>query len=62
MLDVIKGRVEHSQVPTSISKHEAAISKYETVASKGQKIFPVSLYIVKALFIRYGGKIIFICL
>lgn len=44
VLDQDRGRVQSCQVPTSITKYEAAISKYETTALRGQKIFSVSIF------------------
>ncbi len=42
VLDEAKGRSESMLVPTSISKSEASLSKYETTALRQKKTFAVS--------------------
>ena len=41
MLDEYRGRSENLQVPTTISKHDASVSKYESSALLGQRTFAV---------------------
>ena len=42
VLDEVRGRKENMVVPTSISKHDHTVNKYESVALIGQKVFTVS--------------------